>query len=188
MIRFPSRGAAAALLALASLAAAPRAHAQIAVELRGGAAVGAYQATTAGLQTVPGPAFGATLGYSIRPKLELFAGYSRATFGCSEGFCENVEPTFTASGAEAGVRVELPARIWVRGALAMQSLGADSDGGDDTSDAGVGLKVGAGLGFPLGRRISVTPGVEYTRFTTNLDDGDDGVGVLTAGLGLRFRF
>ncbi|HYW06253.1 MAG TPA: porin family protein [Longimicrobium sp.] len=188
MIHFAIRRAATVLVGLASLAAAPRAHAQLTVELRGGAAIGAYEATTAGLQTVPGPAFGATLGYSVRPNLELFAGYSRASFGCNQGFCDTVRPTFTAAGAEAGVRVELPARIWVRGALAMQSLGADSDAADETSDAGVGLKVGAGLGFPLGRRISVTPGVEYTRFNTNLDDGDDGVGVLTAGLGLRLRF
>ncbi|HEX8432637.1 MAG TPA: outer membrane beta-barrel protein, partial [Longimicrobium sp.] len=154
---FPTRRAAAILAALASLAAAPRAHAQIAVEVRGGAAIGAYQATTAGLQTVPGPAFGATLGYSVRPNLELFAGYSRATFGCNEGFCDTVEPTFTAAGAEAGARVELPARIWVRGALALQSLGVDSDASDATSDASIGVKVGAGLGFPLGRRVSVTP-------------------------------
>ena len=177
-----------ALAAVASLVAGSEARAQLSIEVRGAAAVGAYEVTGAGLQTVPGPAFGATLGYAVRPTVEVFAGYSRATFGCDEGFCAGVEPTFTSAGAEAGARVELPARLWVRGGLALQSLAVDAENADDSSDAALGVKVGAGFAFPLGRRISITPGFDYTRFTTNLDGGDDGVGVLTGGVGLRLRF
>lgn len=175
------------LLALATLAWAPRAHAQVTLELRGGAAMGAYEATSAGFQSVPGPSIGATLGYAFNPRMEAFAGYARDQFGCGEGFCAGVEPTFTRSGAEAGLRFSLPAHLWVRGAVAVQSLSASSSapGGDDSSGGSPGIRLGAGLGFPVARRLTLTPGLEYSRFNTDLDGDDNGVGVLTAGLGLR---
>lgn len=175
--------------ALAATVALP-ADAQITLEVRGGAAVGSYEATGAGRQSVPGPSFGATLGYAFTPRLEAFAGYSRDAFGCEEGFCAGVDPTFTRSGAEAGVRVQLPARLWVRGGVAAHKLGVSSDApeGDDGSGAAAGVRLGAGFGIPLGPRLSVTPGIEYSRFTTDLDGGGDGVGVIAGGVGLRIRF
>ena len=178
----------AIFLALAALACAPRAHAQLALEIRGGAATGAYEATAAGYQSVPGPGFGATLGYAFRPGLEAYAGLSRDQFGCSDGFCAAADPTFTRSGAEAGVRLELPARLWVRGGVAFQSLSVSSKADDRSSGGSPGVRLGAGFALPLGPRLAVTPGIEYSRFTTDLDGGGDGVGVLTGGLGLRIRF
>jgi len=177
------------LAALAVLACAPAAGAQLTLELRGGAAMGAYEATSAGFQSVPGPSIGATLGYAFNPRIEAFAGYARDQFGCGEGFCAGVEPTFTRSGAEAGLRVALPARLWLRGAVAFQSLSASSSapGGGDSSGGSPGVRLGAGIGFPVSPRLILTPGLEYSRFNTDLDGGDDGVGVLTAGLGLRIR-
>ena len=177
------------LAALAALAFAPAADAQLTLELRGGAAMGSYEATSAGFQTVPGPSLGATLGYAITPRIEAFAGFGREQFGCEEGFCAGVEPTFIRSGAEAGLRYALPARLWVRGAVAYQSLSASSiaHGGDDSSGGSPGIRVGAGIGFPVSPRLTLTPGLEYSRFNTDLDGGDDGVGVVTAGLGLRIR-
>jgi opacity protein-like surface antigen len=177
------------LAAFAALACAPRAHAQITLELRVGAAMGAYEATSAGFQAVPGPSIGATLGYAFNPRIEAFAGIAREQFGCEEGFCEGIEPTFIRSGAEAGLRFALPARLWVRGAVALQSLSSSSiaHGGDDSSGGSVGIRLGTGIGFPVSPRLTLTPGLEYSRFNTDLDGGDDGVGVLTAGLGLRIR-
>ena len=178
------------LAALAALGIASRAEAQVTLEVRGGASMGAYEATSAGFQTVAGPAFGATVGYTFRPGFEAFAGYSREQFGCEEGFCAAIDPTFTRSGAEAGLRVELPARLWLRGALAGQTLAVSSGiaNTDETSGGSLGVKLGGGIALPLGPRIAITPGIEYSRFTTDLDGGDDAVGVLTAGVGLRFRF
>lgn len=175
----------ALLLALAAVAWAPRAHAQVTLELRGGAAMGAYEATSAGFQSVPGPSIGATLGYAFTPRVEAFAGYARDQFGCGEGFCAGVEPTFTRSGAEAGLRLALPARLWVRGGVAFQSLSASTGG--DGSGGSPGVRLGAGMGFPVSPRLTLTPGVEYSRFNTDLDGDDNGVGVITAGLGLRIR-
>ena len=175
--------------ALAAGAALP-AHAQLTLEVRGGAAVGSYEATGAGRQSVPGPSFGATLGYAFTPRLEAFAGYSRDAFGCDAGLCAGVEPTFTRSGAEAGLRVQLPARLWVRGGIAAHrlSVASGAPGGDDDSGMSAGVRLGAGFGIPLGPRLSITPGIEYSRFTTDLDEGSPGVGVVAGGVGLRVRF
>jgi hypothetical protein len=175
--------------ALASACALP-ARAQLTLEVRGGAAIGAYEATEAGRQDVPGPSFGATVGYAFTPRLEAFAGYSRDAFGCEEGFCAGVDPTFTRSGAEAGLRVQLPARLWVRAGLAAHKLSVSSGapGGDRDSGPAAGVRLGAGFGIPLGPRLSVTPGIEYSRFTTDLDEGSHGVGVVVGSVGLRVRF
>jgi hypothetical protein len=173
--------------AAAVLAAAPGAHAQLSLEVRGGASAGSYAATQAGFQGIAGPSFGATAGYGLTPRLELFAGYSRDQFGCTDGFCSSVEPTFTRAGAEAGVRVQLPLRLWARGGVGLQSLGVEGGTMDRTSGTSVGVRLGAGAGIPLGPRLSVTPGVEYSRFTTDLDGGGDGVGVVAGTVGLRIR-
>jgi opacity protein-like surface antigen len=177
----------AALLAAVLLAGAPRAHAQLSLEVRGGLAAGSYEATGAGFQGVAGPSFGATLGFGLTRRVEAFAGYARDAFGCSEGFCQGVEPTFTRAGAEAGVRVQLPARVWVRGGVGLQSLSVSGGLDDRGSGTSAGVRLGAGAGVPLGPRLTLTPGVEYSRFSTDLNGGDSAVGVVAGTVGLRFR-
>jgi hypothetical protein len=55
-------------------------------------------------------------------------------------------------------------------------------GGDDVR--GFGFSTGAGVELPLGRRLSVTPGVRYVRY--GAADGG-GVAMLVADVGLRIR-
>lgn len=183
------RTAFAAALAAALLAVAPApAAAQLALEVRGGAGAGSYGATGAGFQLVPQPAGSAALSYGFRPGLAGYAGYSFARFGCrEEGFCNTVEPVFTSQGAEAGLRVELPLGAWVRGGAVMHSLRGESPAGEESSDAAFGIAAGAGLGFPLGSRLVLTPGVGYTRYTASAPAGDHVVAVITGDLGLRIR-
>lgn len=182
---FAAAGLAAALLA-ASVAPA---SAQLALELRGGAGAGSYGATGAGFQLVPQPAGSAALSYGFRPGLAAYGAYSFARFGCEEGFCTGVEPVFTSQGGEAGLRAELqlPLRPWVRGGAVMHSLDGESPAGEESSDAAFGLAAGAGLGFPLGSRLVLTPGVGYTRYTAASPAGDHVVAVVTGDLGLRIR-
>ena len=73
----------------------------------------------------------------------------------------------------------------MRGAVAFQSLSASTGGG--SSGGSPGIRLGAGIGFPVAPRLTLTPGLEYTRFNTDLDGEEGGVGVITAGLGLCIR-
>lgn len=176
----------AAALAAAAVAAASPAAAQLSLEVRGGAGAGSYGATGAGFQPVPGTAGSAHLGYAFHPRLAAYAGYSNTGFGCVEGFCEGVDPTFTSSGLDAGVRFQLPAGLWVRGGAVVHALKVDSPVQDESSDAAFGVGAGAGFTIPLGSRLALTPGVGYTRYTASMPDGSDPVAVFTADLGLRF--
>ena len=176
---------AASLAALALLAAAP-ASAQLELELRGGAGAGSYGATSAGFQVVPQPAGSAALSWTFRRGAAAYAGYSLARFGCErEGFCSGVDPVFTSQGVDAGVRLELPAGIWARGGLVLHSLSGESPAGEESTDAALGIGAGAGIGLRLGDRLTLTPGVGYTRYGAPGPAGDHPVAIVTADLGLR---
>lgn len=178
---------AAALAALSLFTAAPAA-AQLSLELRGGAGAGSYGATGAGFQFVPLPAGSATLAYAFHPVVAAYAGYGFARFGCEEGFCDGVDPTFTSQGFAAGLRFELPGGVWARGGAVAHTLEAESSRGTENSDAAYGFEAGAGLGLRLGRRLTLTPGIGYTRYAASVDGSDDPVAFVTGDLGLRFSF
>lgn len=179
------------LAAIAALCAGPAA-AQLSVELRGGAGAGAHEGTRAGFQAEPGSAISLRAGFAPVPAAELYVGYSRTAFGCAEGFCEGIEPTFTSRGGEAGVRLALPLRIWVRGGIALQTLAVtgtrDETPFSESADRAVGVAAGAGLGLPVSTRISLTPGIGYLRFRARTQGAEDAVAVLTGDLGVRIRF
>jgi hypothetical protein len=92
----------------------------------------------------------------------------------------------TDEGFAAGVRITLPALLvpidpWIRGGVVVHQLKTETR----AADSGVGYEVGAGLGFPLARGITLTPGVLWTRYR----DGDLlRVRHLRADVGLRMRF
>jgi len=175
---------AASLAALSLLSAAPAA-AQLSLELRGGAGAGSYGATGAGFQFVPQPAGSATLDFAFHPRAAAYAGYGFARFGCEEGFCAGVDPTFTSQGFSAGLRFELPAGVWARGGAVAHTLEAESPRGAESSDAAFGFEAGAGLGLRLGPRLTFTPGIGYTRYAASVDGSDEPVAFVTGELGLR---
>lgn len=92
----------------------------------------------------------------------------------------------TDEGFAAGVRITLPALLvpidpWIRGGVVVHQLKAETR----VAESGFGYEVGAGLGFPLARGITLTPGVLWTRYR----DGDLlRVRHLRADVGLRMRF
>lgn len=181
-------GAVGALLAAALLVgAAPVSAQRFAVELRAGAAVGNYTATQAGLDLLPAPAFGATVEARLTPSVAAYAGITRSSFGCEEGFCVNRDVVLTSQGAVLGVRWA-PGLLWARAGLAVQSLSVASIAPDETSDLGIGWDLGAGVEVPVGRAFRIRPGITYLRHGAATSDGDGHVALLALELGVARRF
>lgn len=180
-----------AAVACAALASPAAAQGGLAVEVRGGAGVGNYAEAASEFTVAPRPSFGATVSYAVLPAVEVYAGYSRTSFGCDGGFCSLREVTFTSSGVEAGVRagLPLPASPWVRAGIVSHTLEFSSspdegEGVEGRSASGTGFEVGGGVEVRLGRRLAVTPGVRYVRYGAA---NDDGVAMLVGDVGLRIR-
>jgi opacity protein-like surface antigen len=179
------------MMGIVALAAASPAGAQLAVEVRGGAGVGNHAASVSKFGLEPGPSVGAALSWAPRPRVEVYAGYSRTGFGCTGGFCPERGIRFTSHGVDAGVRVRLPsaASPWVRAGVVRHALdyGAAPDGVEPSGGraaGGTGFEVGGGLEVRVGRTLAVTPGIRYVRYGAA---GDDGVAMLVADVGLRIR-
>jgi hypothetical protein len=99
----------------------------------------------------------------------------------------------TEEGFAAGVRIAIPTPFipidpWIRAGVVAHQLEAETLTGNN----GPGWEVGGGLGFPLARGVSLTPGVLWTRYRHGDPDVADGdlvyVRHLRADVGLRLRF
>lgn len=183
-----------ALLASAGNAQAQRAL-PIAVEVRGGAAFPTGDFGD-GLNT--GYTFGGNATLGVSPLLGVYAGYSYNSFGVDDaGDVLGEELRINDRGFDAGVRASVPTLAvslspWVRAGLVYHDIEVNGDGGDFSSDSELGFEVGAGLEFPLGLLVSVTPGVSYTHYSIDGGDGSvDGdnldVNHVRADIGLRIR-
>lgn len=172
-----------ALATLGALAAASPAAAQrVAVELSGGGAVGNYTETGAGLDLVPGPAFGARVELWATPTLAGYAGFTRATFGCEEGICTGRDLSLTSQGLVAGAHWS-PGIPWVRAGLAVQTLTIRDPQVDESFDPGLGFEAAAGVDLPLWGRFRVRPAVLWLRHaSTELGEGH--VSLLSLQLGV----
>jgi hypothetical protein len=172
------------------LALATPAAAQLSVEIRGGGAIGNHAPAAAGLETVAGLALSAAVEMSPVRFASLYAGYTRASFGCEEGFCTGRDVTFTSSGFGAGARLHLPRLPWVRAGVLYHALDTRADGGEHTADPGLGYELGAGATVPLSPRIRLLPGLVYRRHGTTTDGvGDtDTTSLLSAEVGLQIAF
>lgn len=186
--------AALALLTLASTGlalaatASPASAQKVLVELRGGAAVGRYTATDAGLELLPRPSYGLTVQYRALETLSAYATFSRMSFGCEEGLCTDRDVSLTSQGLSVGGRWEpaVPwqqARPWVRAGVGIFSLDVDARGGSESVDPGPGFEAGAGLEFRLGERFRIRPGISYLRHATSTDTEDGHATVLAAHIG-----
>lgn len=158
------------------------------VEVRAGASAGNYAGAASEFEVLPRAAWGASVAYEAIDRLAVYVGYSRAGFGCRTGFCTGREVEFTSQGLDAGVRFALPvvpaAGPWVSAGIVHRTLRTDAEGATDADDAsGWGFSAGAGVEVPLGRRLSVTPGVRYVRHGA----GDDDAAMVVADVGLRIR-
>lgn len=170
----------AAALAAVTLAGAARAQSAIplAVEARASAAVptGDFQDAGGGIGT--GYGFGVQGELRLSPLVGVYGGYSWTGYDFDAG-----DDRLEQQGVDAGIRVglgPLPLGPYARGGIVYHRLG----GGIPEQDSRLGYELGAGLSFPLGMVVSVTPEVSYTRI--NDAGGDDNhLSAVRFGVGLR---
>lgn len=175
------------VLALAAMAAKPAAAQRYTVELRGGAAIGNYTDTGAGLDVVPGPSFAATAELRFTELVSAYVGINRSAFGCEEGLCIGRDVTLVSQGATAGVRLTR-GLFWGRVGAAVQVLRQESDARTVTSDPGIGWDLAAGVEVPVGRGFLVRPGLTWLRHQTPDDDIAAHASVLALEVGVAMRF
>jgi hypothetical protein len=176
------------LLAAAALLAARPAAAQLTLEARAGFSVGNDEAAASRLEPRPRPAVSLGAEYAATRTLSVYAGVSRAAFGCEEGFCTDRDVSFSSTGADAGLRLHLPHLPWLRAGVLYHTLStttrAGPDPGESSSGQGFGYEVGAGVTIPLLRRVRLLPGLGYR--THSAASGDQ-VSIVSAEMGIAFR-
>ena len=170
----------AAALAAVGFAGAAGAQSVIplAVEARASAAVpiGDFQDTGGGIGT--GYGFGASGELRLTPLFGVYGGYSWTGYDFDAG-----DDRVEQQGVDAGVRLGLGLGMlnpYARGGIVYHKL----DDGLGELDSKLGYELGAGLSFPLGQVISVTPEVGYTRINDALGD-DAHLSAVRIGVGLR---
>jgi opacity protein-like surface antigen len=170
--------------ALAAVTFVDGAHAQsiipLAVEARASAAVpvGDFKDFEGGIGT--GYGFGVNGELKLSPLFGVYGGYSWTGYDL-----DAADETLTQQGLDAGIRLGLgrgliPLGPYARGGIVYHKLDDGHDHGDERK---LGYEVGAGLSFPLGAVISVTPEVSYTRIADAFVDRD--LSAVRFGVGLR---
>jgi hypothetical protein len=158
----------------------------LSVEARGGLAVPAGDFADAA-EAAPAGEISAT--WHALPLVGIYGAYQRNHFPWGgTGTREHL----TDAGFAAGVRVAIPTPLipidpWIRAGIVLHQL----EGGSLHEDARRGWEAGAGLGFPLARGLTLTPGVLWTRYQhgAGLADGELlRVRHVRADVGLRLRF
>ena len=175
------------VVAITAMATRPAAAQRYTVELRGGAAIGNYTETGAGLDIAPGPSFAATAELRFTELVSAYAGINRSSFGCEEGLCTGGDVTLVSQGATAGVRLTR-GRLWGRVGAAVQVLRQESDVRTVTSDPGIGWDLAAGVEVPVGRGFLVRPGLTWLRHQTPDDTIDGHASVLALEVSVAMRF
>jgi hypothetical protein len=171
---------AAALLTCGS--AAPAAAQAVSLELRGGAAVGNHTPAAAGLETEPGPSLSAIVQVDVAPRVGVYGTYTRASFGCREGFCVGDDVTITSDGFGGGLVAHPTAYLWTRIGALLHGATVSAGAGDFTTDRQLGYELGAGGTIPIGARLDIVPGIGFRSHF-----GDERTAVVTGEVGLRVR-
>lgn len=153
---------------------------QLHLEVRGGAGVGAHSETQANLDLVPRPTYEALVLWALRPRVSLYGGFVRTSFGCEEGFCLGRDLTVAGHHGVVGVEVSR-GMLWARmgGLYGVTRVG--SEGEAPGPAPGVEVRLGASLGSG---RLRFLPGVSLRRLGA-ADQGGHAT-ALTADIGVRF--
>ncbi|HEX2094792.1 MAG TPA: outer membrane beta-barrel protein [Longimicrobiaceae bacterium] len=174
-----------ALALLAGVVFAGTAEAQLpfTVEARAGVAVPTGEFGDAAEN---GLGYGASLSYLAAPRASVYAGYSQAEFNADDSDAEAMD-----SGWEFGARIAFPGvgfSPFIRGGVLVHEYEVESGAVEVEGDSELGFEVGAGAAFPLGPRVSVTPGVSYRRYSTEFPIvGEQEISYLNLDVGLRIR-
>ena len=173
------------LTAIATFALAGTASAQLplAVEVRGGVAV---PTGDFGDNADPAPTFGASVSFLAAPRVSIYGGYSQTQYDLDAPAAEA-----TDKGWEAGARVAFPGvgfSPFVKAGLLFHDFEVEVADIEDEGEDEIGFEVGAGAAFPLGPRVSVTPGVTFRRYATEFfNQGDVDITSINLDVGLRIR-
>ncbi|HYW10813.1 MAG TPA: hypothetical protein VE871_02625 [Longimicrobium sp.] len=184
------RGLAAAFVLACAALVAPPAHAQLAIEARGGIATPRDAFTNdvdadGGYSTEVSLTVGSPL-----PFVGLYGAWQQVKFDRDGGG----ESVVTDQGWTGGVRVSVPTPFipidpWIRAGIVAHEL--EAGGLEGGGDSGVGMEVAGGLRVQVGSRIALTPGVSWTRYgfdDETVTDGKVNVEYLRVDVGVRFGF
>jgi hypothetical protein len=164
---------------------------RLSLEVRAGGAIGEVRAARSTARP-PGAAWGASAAIRVTPHVEATFGFGSSSFGCTDGFCEGRNVRFKGAGAEGGVRVSAR-RAWIAGGIARHALQArwstlHAGTGAERAEPAVGWYAGGGAAFELREGVLLAPGLRYHAYHTSFGtDPADGVGYLTADVGVRVR-
>jgi opacity protein-like surface antigen len=170
---------------------APQRLPRLSLELRAGGALGEVRAARS-TRRPPGTAWSAGAAIRLANEVEATLGYGSSSFGCTDGFCQGRDVRFTGAGADVGVRVSRRA-AWIAGGLARHALLArwstlHAGTGDERAEPAIGWYAGGGAAFEVRDGVLLTPGLRYHAYHTSFGaDPADGVGYLTADVGVRVR-
>ena len=186
MSRILSGAAVLAVLALAGTASAQgpvEIATPISLEARGGLAVPSGDFADLAENAF---GFGGSVHLQVAPRVSVYGGYSQTEFDM-----EALSADGTDRGWEAGARIAFPGvgfSPWVRGGLLFHDFETEVAGVEVDGEDEVGFEVGAGAAFPLGPRVSVSPGFAYRRYATEMAAlGERDVSYLNLDVGLRIR-
>lgn len=156
------------------------AAAQTRAELRAGYTVGSHSGTAAGLDMAPALSYEALVVRPITPLLSVYGGYTRTTFGCEEGFCQDRDLTVTGSHAVLGAEAR-KAWAWLRLGLLVGKMEVGGEG--ESPDLGPGVHVGAGITLGSGL-LSFRPGVSYRWMGASTPSSSDHAVAVAGELGV----
>ncbi len=160
------------------------AEAQLAVEVRGGAAMGNYGPAAAGIDRLPGPSMSAFADYSLLPWLAMYGSYTYGVFRCQNGFCYGDRVTVASSGFGAGARFTAFGPLWARAGFLYHGSRVQTRTGTYAVRSAPGYEIGSGVTYPVSPRFDVVTSLGYRSHF----GATDRTSVVTAEAGLRLRF
>lgn len=183
------------LAAMSVLGVAGTASAQsrlpLSFEVRGDAAIptGDFE----DLEIENGLGFTASAALQLVPGFGVYGSYGRTEFSVDGG---GDDTDVLDQGFGAGLTASLGggfgrATPYIGAGLLFHELEVDDT---EIGDAQMGFEVGAGIAFPLGRSVRITPAVGYRQYKVEntalggLVDNEFNVQYLTAGVGLNIAF
>lgn len=185
-----------ALAAMSVLGVAGTASAQsripLSFEVRGDAAIPTGDFEDFGIEN--GLGFTASAALQLVPGFGVYGSYGRTEFSVDGG---DDDTDVLDQGFGAGLTASLGGGLagratpYIGAGLLFHEFEVDDQ---EVGDAQMGFEVGAGIAFPLGRSVRITPAVGYRQYKVEntalagLVDDDFNVSYLTAGVGLNIAF
>lgn len=164
------------------------------IEMRSGPAVGSFEATHAGLEMNPGPAFGLSVTWGRSERIGAYVSYASIAFGCEGAFCTGHAVSFASRGLSLGARAKAPvaSEPWLRAGLLLHGFEQRWGGAAPAtveSDTSAGIEAAGGVSWRIRERLSFVPGLYMGVLPTRAEDGVEERAFFTGlELGVRYTF